>query len=126
MVLEDDILFDQTERVLEAMRSSYENFTQAGMHFRVYGYPDIDDVPIRRIDRYYTMHKRLWHNFTDVQTTCREDAPLEHPSDDDSPDEASWLNRAADEMERRGYNMKKTPSYEMAMEWWSLIKGEPN
>lgn len=59
MVLADDILYGQTEEVLRAMRSSYEKFTQAGMHFRVYGYPEFDDCSILRIDRYYRLHKDL-------------------------------------------------------------------
>jgi len=56
----------------------------------------------------------------------REYHPLERPSDDDAPDEAAWLNRAADEMERRGCDMIEFPSYEMAMEWLSILRSVPN
>lgn len=54
---------------------------------------------------------------------CREYHLLERPSDDDAPDGSAWLNRAADEMERRGYNMIGESSYDMRMDWWSTLTG---
>ncbi|EAT81069.1 hypothetical protein SNOG_11361 [Parastagonospora nodorum SN15] len=121
MVLDDDIMYSQTEEVLKAMRLSYEKSTQAGMHFRVYGYPASDGAPIVRIDRYYRLHAELWQDFAGSQR-CRKDHPAEYPSDDDAPDQASWLNRSANEMERRGHSMDELPEYEMKMEWISLLR----
>jgi len=45
VVLGDDVVLEKTMEVMDAMRSSYEKFTQAGMHFRVYGYPEFEDSP---------------------------------------------------------------------------------